>query len=77
MKVGSERAFCYMIAPGQDAYHRIADAEIYFLRGDERLCIPCAARSGLIELEPKALRQPVVAVDIDDAGDPLGYDVGL
>ena len=46
MKVGNERAFCYMMAPGQDYYHRFYDGEIYLKRGDERICMACAQRRG-------------------------------
>jgi len=42
MKVGNDRAFCYMMDPGKDYYHRFHDGEIFLQRGDERLCLACA-----------------------------------
>lgn len=75
VKAGSDRAFCYQIAPGQESYHRLADGEVFVVRGDERLCLPCAARRGLIDYEPRRLRDPVVPVDLDASGDAFEYDV--
>jgi hypothetical protein len=75
LKVGSERVFCYMMAPGQDYYHRLLDGELYLFRGDERLCLACASRRGLLSFEPRGLREPMEPVDlIDDLqglSDPL------
>lgn len=61
LKVGSQREFCYMMNPGQDYYHRLHDGEVYLQRGDgeERLCLACAERRGLLSLEPKGLREPL------------------
>jgi hypothetical protein len=58
IKTDSDRLFCYAMAPGEDVYHRIADGELYFQRGDERVCAPCADRLGLLGYAPKMLRQP-------------------
>ena len=65
LKVGSERTFCYAIAPGQDFYHRLMDGELFLYRGDERLCLPCAARRGLLAFEPRPLRPPAAGEDLD------------
>ncbi len=62
LKVGSERIFCYMMAPGQDYYHRLHDGEIYLHLGDERICLACAERRGLLAYEPRALREPVFPI---------------
>src|SRR5690606_29391456 len=51
MKVGSEREFCHHIAPGDDAYHRLADGEIFIYSPEEKLCLPCADRRGLLHYE--------------------------
>ena len=45
-KIGSEQTYCYMMAPGQDYYHRLLDGEIYFYHGTERLCAACAGTPG-------------------------------
>jgi hypothetical protein len=71
MKVGNDRAFCYMMAPGQDYYHRFQDGEIYLKRGDERICMACAQRRGLLSYAPKALREMLGAVEFSvDASEP-------
>jgi|GEM_PF-2441677 len=66
-KVGSSREFCFMMSPGQDYYHRVHDGEILVQRGDERLCLACAQRRGLLAFAPKALRETT---------DPSGADSG-
>src|SRR4051812_38435430 len=55
LKVGSEREFCYMMAPGQEYYHRLLDGEIYLTRDEEKLCFACAERRGLVSYEPRSL----------------------
>jgi hypothetical protein len=59
IKRDSQREFCYMVTPGQDHYHRLAAGEIYLFRGDEKVCLPCADRYGLLEFSPRPLREPV------------------
>jgi hypothetical protein len=59
VKHGSHREFCYAMTPGQDYYHRLLDGEVFVHHGDERLCLSCAARRGLISFEPKLLRNPL------------------
>ncbi|QEH32500.1 hypothetical protein OJF2_09770 [Aquisphaera giovannonii] len=59
LKRGSHREFCYAQAPGQDYYHRILDGELYLHHGDEKLCLSCACRRGLIEFEPRGLARPI------------------
>lgn len=73
-KVGSVREFCYMIAPGQDHYHRLLDGEIHLQRGDEKLCLPCADRRGLLTHEPKRLGRPAIAQEIEP-GEAAGFDL--
>ena len=71
LKVGSERVFCYMMAPGQDYYHRLLDGEIYLHHGDERLCLACAERRGLLSYAPKGLREPRPADELElSPGEP-------
>ncbi len=74
-KLGSEREFCYMQAPGEDFYHRIMDGELYLVSGEERICVPCAARRGLFHFEPRALRQPVVSHDVTTPDDSSEYEI--
>lgn len=75
MKVGSEKAFCYQIAPGDATYHRLLNGEILVVRGDERLCLPCAERRGLITFAAKPLREPASDLEIESAEAIAEYDV--
>src|SRR5438105_1866588 len=59
LKSGSDREFCYMMAPGQDYYHRLLDGEIYLARSDEKLCLACAQRRGLLSYQPRTLGESV------------------
>ncbi len=59
VKAGSDREFCYMMTPGQDFYHRLLDGEIFLHRHDEKLCLACASRRGLLVAEPRRLRELV------------------
>ena len=56
-----------MMAPGEDYYHRLLDGELFVHHGDERLCLACAERRGLIAYEPKALREAPTLIEIDAA----------
>jgi hypothetical protein len=59
IKRGSHREFCYQMAPGQDYYHRLQDGELYLHHHEEKLCLACAVRRGLISFEPRRLRNPI------------------
>ena len=70
LKTGSDREYCFMTAPGQDYYHRLLEGEIYVARGDEKLCLACAERRGLLSFEPRALSdlgRILVSPDFDPA----------
>ena len=64
LKIGSVKSFCYQMAPGQDYYHRLLDGEVYLHHGDERLCIACAERRGLLTHAAKGLRPMEYDADI-------------
>jgi hypothetical protein len=74
VKSGSHREFCFLVAPGQDFYHRLLDGEIFLVRADERLCLACAARRGLIALAPKRLRDVIGRIKADMEAVPLELD---
>ena len=74
VKTGSTRELCYMIAPGQDYYHRLLDGEVFLVRDGERLCLSCASRRGLISFEPKQLREGIASVPADSDALPLELD---
>jgi hypothetical protein len=69
LKIGSEREFCYAMAPGQEYYHRLLDGEVYLHNNEERLCLACAERRGLLADRPKGLRDPVPIVEIEENGE--------
>jgi len=71
VKVGSDREFCYNRAPGQDFYHRLLDGEVFLQRAEEKLCVACASRRGLIATEPKQLREAIVPLPADMEAIPL------
>ena len=75
LKVGSEREFCYAMAPGQDYYHRLLDGEVYLHTNEERLCLACAERRGLLSYKPKGLREPVPIVEIIEGDEEEGPGV--
>jgi len=75
VKTGSHRELCYMVAPGQDFYHRLGDGEVFVFQDTEKLCLPCAFRRGLIAFEPKQLRDAVVPI-IEDL-DALPLDIAF
>lgn len=63
IKQGSDRLFCYLTHPEETHYHRIMDGEIYLIRDEEKICLPCAERRGLLAFEPKRLREPSAAIN--------------
>jgi hypothetical protein len=71
VKLGSAREFCYMRAPGQDFYHRLLDGEVFLHRPEERLCLACATRRGLLVAEPKRLREAIIPLPVDRETIPL------
>jgi hypothetical protein len=75
MKIGSEKTFCYQITPGEDFYHRLHDGEILVSRGEEKLCLPCAGRRGLLTFEPRILRDKTAGLDVEATDEISGYDV--
>jgi hypothetical protein len=71
IKRGSEREFCYMMAPGQDYYHRLLDGELVVQRDVERLCMACAARRGIISHEMRLLPEEPPKLMIDPGATPI------
>jgi hypothetical protein len=74
VKTGSHREFCHAMAPGQEFYHRLVDGEIFLVRDSEKVCLPCAARRGLVAVERKTLRDVAVAIPADLEAIPLDID---
>ena len=70
-KQGSEREFCYTMAPGQSDYHRLYAGELYLFNSEERLCVACAERRGLLSYRPLGLRDPVGPLTLEPGGEAL------
>lgn len=68
IKTGGERQYCYSQVPGQDHFHLILPGEIFVQKGDEKLCLMCALRRGVLTTErlfwqhprPRERRRPLV-----------------
>lgn len=71
IKAGSDREFCYMMAPGQDFYHRLLDGEVFLHRHAEKICLACAIRRGLLAAEPKTLREAILPLPVNEESIPL------
>jgi hypothetical protein len=63
-KTDASREFCYMIAPGDTWHHRLRNGEIIVSRAEEKLCLRCAARRGLLSFEAKNLRTPIAVENV-------------
>ncbi len=48
VKTTSDRERCYSKFPGEDFFHLIMKGEIYIARGNEKYCLTCALRLGLV-----------------------------
>jgi hypothetical protein len=48
IKHDSEKMYCYQKNPGEDYFHLIVNGEIYLVRGDEKYCLRCAQRDGVV-----------------------------
>lgn len=71
VKRNSHREFCHAMAPGQDYYHRLLEGEIHLEHGEDRLCLTCAVRNGLVSFEPKQLRNPIDTTLADSSELPV------
>ena len=75
IKTDSQRAFCFMMAPGQDFYHGLLDGEIFLQRGEQRFCMACAIRRGVIALRPRRLPEVVIPVPTNMETIPFDVEV--
>ncbi|MBL4886737.1 MAG: hypothetical protein JKY95_19700 [Planctomycetaceae bacterium] len=51
VKSNSTKEYCYYKSPGEDYFHLIVIGEIYLIRGDEKCCLNCAIRHGVVTLD--------------------------
>ncbi|MEZ6066208.1 MAG: hypothetical protein R3B90_10985 [Planctomycetaceae bacterium] len=45
---GGDKQYCYDREPGQEYFHLIVPGELYLQSGDEKLCLNCARRRGVV-----------------------------
>ena len=70
LKVGSEQASsATRWRRARTYYHRLLDGEVYLRSTEERLCLACAERRGLLSYRPKGLREPEPIVEIFEGPD--------
>ena len=48
IKSGWDREFCCHKNPGEDYFHMLVGGELYIQRGDEKYCLSCAIRLGIL-----------------------------
>lgn len=48
VKRGWEKQYCYSKAPGEDYFHLILNGEVFLEHHDEKLCLTCAIRRGIL-----------------------------
>ncbi|MCA9040981.1 MAG: hypothetical protein KDA65_11585 [Planctomycetaceae bacterium] len=48
VKQGYEKEYCYAKSPGEDHFHLLMAGEIYVRRGNEKYCLTCAYRHGIL-----------------------------
>ncbi|OYW22872.1 MAG: hypothetical protein B7Z55_04135 [Planctomycetales bacterium 12-60-4] len=51
VKYDSEKIYCYQRNPGENYFHLILSGEIYLVCGNEKLCLRCALRRGVVTLD--------------------------
>lgn len=48
VKQGWEKQYCYSKAPGEEYFHLIVNGEVFLQHADEKLCLSCALRRGIL-----------------------------
>jgi hypothetical protein len=51
VKSNWEKEYCYAKFPGQDYLHLLLSGEIFLESKDERLCLTCALRRGVVTVD--------------------------
>jgi hypothetical protein len=74
-KTDSAREFCYAMAPGQDFYHRLSESEIIVVSPEEKLCLACAQRRGLLADQAKPLRESIHPRAPSASSEESSYDL--
>ena len=48
IKTNWDKDYCYTKTPGEDYFHLLLCGEVFLANGEERLCLNCAKRRGVI-----------------------------
>ncbi len=48
LKLGWEKDYCHRQNPGEDYFHLLLNGELYLQDGDEKYCLNCAVRLGIV-----------------------------
>ncbi len=48
IKSGYEREYCHAKTPGEDHYHQLLGGEIVLDNGEQKYCLNCSRRLGLV-----------------------------
>ena len=48
IKTDFAKQYCHLKMPGEDYYHLLTGGELYLDNGESKLCLNCAARSGVL-----------------------------
>ena len=51
LKNGWDKLYCYAKMPGEDFFHLIQHGELYLQVGEEKFCLTCAVRRGILTTE--------------------------
>jgi hypothetical protein len=48
VKQSWDKEYCFHKKPGEDYFHLLMHGEVYLEKDEERLCLQCALRSGVV-----------------------------
>jgi hypothetical protein len=58
IKTGWEKEYCHSQNPGEDFYHLLVGGEVYLESGEEKLCLRCALRRGILTTDRLHWQRP-------------------
>jgi len=61
VKSGWEKEYCHLQNPGEDYFHLLVKGEVYLLHGNEKYCLRCAVRQGILTHERLSWQHPAPA----------------
>jgi hypothetical protein len=64
-----DNEYCYAKSPGEDYFHLLLGGELYIQHGDEKYCLNCALRRGLITTNRLFWQKRGPALDIPEPTD--------